>query len=211
MFMLTSSDGASNTSSLTTLIPFTYAVLTFRRLLRYDEYVQTGGVNGGENDYEMGNKVHIFASGSPTSASKRASYLSEDTSYASRTSGSTFLPLKIHVDRAVETEIGWRSGIPPTGKVQRSGSLVGMGTVQGRKSAALESFETVRRDSERGFVDVDDGLGSEEDYEEDDEEDDGDTVRGSHDGGRQTGVGQQAVSEDDTRALLASHGRERGS
>lgn len=190
---------------MATLIPFTYSIITFRRLQKYDDYVATTGVQHDGNDFEMGNNVQIFASGSPTSAKKRTSYLANDTAYASQTGGLASPPLKIHVDRAVGTEFGWGSGNPTTGRVERSGSLVGMGVVRGRKSAAVESFEATRRDSERGLVGLDEGEAGED--EEDD--DDGDTVRGSHDGGRQVGVGHQRLeSEDDTRALLASQSHE---
>jgi hypothetical protein len=152
----------------------------------------------------MGNNVQIFASGSSTGAKKnRASYLADDTAYASRTEGLGSPPLKIHVDRAVGTEFGWGSGNPISGRVERSGSLVGMGVVMGKMpAAAVESFEAIRRDSEHGLVDVD------EDEEWDGEEDDdGDTVRGSHDGGRVVGIGYQTADEDDTHALLAPQAR----
>ncbi|OIW26564.1 hypothetical protein CONLIGDRAFT_646722 [Coniochaeta ligniaria NRRL 30616] len=188
-----------------TLVPFIYSILTFRRLQKFEDYVPTSGVNHGADDYELGNNVQIFASGSPTGATKRASYLANDTSYSSQTTGLASPPLKVHVDRAVGTEFGWGWGNPTSGSVERSGSLVGMGVVRGRKSAAVESFEAVRRDSERGLVGIDeDGDG------EDDDDDDGETVRGSHDGGRQVGVGHQMASEDDTHALLASQGHESG-
>jgi hypothetical protein len=152
----------------------------------------------------MGGNIQIFASGSPAGAKKQAVFSTAavaDTSYPSQTTGLASPPLKSHIDRAVGTEFGWGSGNPTTGRVERSGSIVGMGVVQGRKSAAASSFEAVRRDSERGLVAVDEGVDGEDD------EDDDDTVRGSHDGGRQIGVGhQRSASDDDTRGLLASSG-----
>jgi len=196
--------------SVATIIPLIYAILTFRRLEQYDDYLPTTGLKHhprGDDFFEMGNSVQIFASGPP--ADKRASYLSDDTSYASPQTGGARSPpppkLKIHVDRAVGTEFGWGSGHPSAGRVERSGSLVGTGCVRGRRgrAAEVEGFGAARRDSERAVVDAEEDV---DDMEVDDD-DDGDTVRGSRDGGGELGGGERVEGEDDTQGLLASQGR----
>lgn len=193
-----------------TLVTFTYSIRTFRRLQKYDDYALTGGTSNskqlglsGNNDVEMNSKkVNIFGNGKKSASSKVVSFSNaSDTSYPSQTIGTTTNgsadPVKRKIDKTVGEEFGWGSGSPTHGTMERTDSFVAVGSVHHRLTQS--SFDTVRRDSERGLVTV-----------PEDEDDDDDTVRGSHDGGRQIGGSagyQHHDSEDDRRALLVDGSR----
>lgn len=179
--------------SAVTLVTFTYAIITFRRVLKYDDYNLANDIKRG-NDLELGNSVQIFATGTPVTrkAPNGVAVAVEDTSYQSQTQSLGSTALKSHIDRAVGVEFGWGSGAPTAGRVERSDSFVGSKLVQSRTA---QSSQVVRRASDRGVVLEEEG----------DEEDDDVTVRGSHDGGRQVLGHRREGSDDDTRALLGGH------
>lgn len=177
-----------------TLATFTYAAITFRRVLQYESYSLADDVKRG-NQFELGNNVQVFATGTP-SRTPHGFAVAVDTSYQSQTTSLHSMPLKSHVDSAVGAEFGWGSGAPTTGHVERTGSFVRSSQVPSHRA---HSSHGVRRSSERGLVTMD------EDQDEDNEDEDDATVRGSHDGGSGVSGHRRVVSEDDTRALLREH------
>lgn len=163
---------------------FTYSIRTFRRVAKYDKYEIKRGID----DFELGNNVQIFASGTPASRRPPSGFaVAVDTEYRSHMQTVGSADLKSHIDRAVGAEFGWGSGVPTAGRVERSDSFVGSKMV---RSSVAQSGQVVRRASDRALV------------MEDDEDDDDEIVTNSHDGGTQVPGHRRDVSEDDQRALL---------
>ena len=170
---------------------FAYSFVTFRRLLKYDDYdltTNSKGFGGAGNELEMGRTLGTGAS----AGRKRGNSVVQEnpsTSYQSQTDG-----LKHEIDRVIGAEFGWGSGNGATSpNVTRSGSVVGSGTVH---SAKVRPEGASRTQSWSG-----------ETHEEAEEEDDNSTIRGSYDAARHQSVPTLIVSgheedETDTQALL---------
>jgi hypothetical protein len=189
-------------NSAITIATLVYAVLVYRRLLKYEEYHaatvgQSKFFDSHDHQQETGNSISISATGAAPGGRNRSSSIIDNPSsaYESRTTG-----LKGEVDRAMGAEFGWTGS--PSGEIPRSSSVVGSGTSNVHTARVEDLPRTQSWMSQRGLVTSNDGG--------DNDDDDGtDTVRGSHDMTRHGNIPTVVISghddmpdEDDTRALL---------
>ncbi|KAK3376657.1 hypothetical protein B0T24DRAFT_224978 [Lasiosphaeria ovina] len=174
-----------------TLGTFVYAFMTYRRLLKYDDYQVTADSKQpehGEAGFELG---YNAGSSQPGAAA-----------YRDLGPGGTEYPSfsKSAIDGAMGAEFGWGS---TRGGVAPSEIVIASGVVHSKKAEPVNDGDLRRMRSyatERGVV----GAHGELDG---DEGDDLETVHFDHDGARQGSIPTVVVHyEDDTQALLADRG-----
>ncbi|KAH8888635.1 hypothetical protein GQ53DRAFT_749032 [Thozetella sp. PMI_491] len=169
---------------------FVYALLTFRRLLKYDDYdVTEDNAHFNANHMEMGNTIQISGGGKRPRSYSNASVVegNPSTSYESQTTG-----IKRQLDQAMGAEFGWGAQKSPdlvSGEVHHGKVVPG--------NSRHQSWISERVGDKSGLSPYDD--------------DDLETIRMSHDVPRHDSVPTVIVSghaedEEDSRALLAPDG-----
>ncbi|KAK3384949.1 hypothetical protein B0H63DRAFT_174396 [Podospora didyma] len=180
-----------------TLATFMYALKTFRRLLKYEDYHMTVNSKprvGNDGGLELGHyqTTSYFGEANTTQLDPPPPpmNISNGSEYPSQTAGFS----KSEIDQAIGAEFGWSS--PRGSGVDRSNSVVGSGTVLSRKAEQRQSWVS------------ESGAG----VRRDDDDDESETVRGSYDVARHQSVPGVIVSwqqedEDDRQALLLDQGQ----